>query len=76
MGLKLQLDCWPLLGYCVPGDERKFVVVLIVHYIISQYLSHMCCQISEMSNHYFPIKMSNKLANCKIAYSLSFIKKL
>lgn len=36
----------------------------------------MFCHISGMSNHYFLIKMSNKLANYTIAYSLNFIKKL
>lgn len=76
MWLKPELDCWPLLGYCVPGDEKDFAVVLIWYEIISQYLSHMFCQISGMSNHYFPIKMSNKLASYKIAYDLNFIKKL
>lgn len=33
----------------------------------------MFCHISGMSNHYFLIKMSNKLANYTIAYSLNFI---
>lgn len=70
------LDCWPLPGYCVPGDERDFAVALVLFYTISQCLSHMFCQVSGMLNHYFPIKMSNKFVNYKIVYSVNFIKKL
>lgn len=28
------LDCWPLLGYCVSGDEVDFAVILLYDFLI------------------------------------------